>query len=1027
MPNTESLHVLYMKPQMERLFKTQFVMFIVIAVFAALGGNGNCYAQNESSETRYKLAAGFYERGQWDEAGKAFGDFLQDFPYAAQTPQANFFSAETMMQQQRFKPAYLRYQQFLTQFAGHPLAVRAMFRMGESAFRDGNTLIAIRMLEEFTRKHPQHELNQYALTYLGQLRLVKSEPQLAQLAFERSLQVYPNGPMVAEARLGVGNALMKQGYLEDARQLFEYCVEHNANKPSITDEAKLQLGLLALYKQPADHAEAQNWFAMVAENASSDTIRASAVLSWARSINESNPSKALELLEPVLGWELPSGIKIDLLIEAAIAASKTDQNELAIGWLGQVRSIKPLTKKTLDAVRFEMRLLESQDKTLEAISLAGEFNLEVEKRALIARTQEALGRQQYSEGNFDNSLETFGVLLKLRDTSADQQMVWRYFEALSFIGLKKFNAAEQSLSRISDDFSDEKMKSLVLFCKASVKFRLEKYEAAIPIFQQYLNHDLNQSDRENANQELAICYAKTISPRDADRHLDELVNDGPKLGGIDDELESVIELVAESAQQDDKQIAEKWYSYLKEHSADNDRRMRADRWLLVRSLETPLEEQSLPGFQKLFIKHPQDTRLVTTAVENAKRIEADNDISTALGWYRLALANSPTADRELVGGLRIKIAKLAYKQGGKSDLMTAKSNLEAWLANSTKDDAALTPEVLFQLAWVYHDLGESTKSIERFNQLVQAHGDSKYWPDAAYRVAKHKVTTKDYLGAKTLIDKILAASDLPEEIKTRSYFLAGKIAFANQDWHSVETSMQSFTNQATSDDAKLTAKYFIAEALFQQHKNAQASELFNQLHKNFGSLPAKYQPWVWLRRASLQLAADDTIGAAKIATEAKQLFIDFGSDYEFDFLIARGLESEGLLSDARQQFEKVIASPMGKQTETAAVSQWRIGETYFHQEKYELAIAEYYKVDSLYAHPKWRAAALIQAAKCQEHLSNPKNAAKLYRQLLDRYPDSEFAAEAKGRMANLNIAAAEMKSQQTANPKTANQNEHPKY
>ena len=437
MPNTGSLHVLFMKPHMSRLFKTRFVMFILVAAFAALNGDGNCYAQNESPDLQYKLAAGFYERGQWTEASTALSEYIAQHPNAAQTPQASFFLAETLMQQRKFNAAYVRYQHFLKQFSGHPLEVRAMFRMGESAFRDGNTLIAVRMLDEFARKYPQHELNQYALCYLGQLRLVKSEPQLAQRAFERSLQTYPNGPMAAESRLGAGNALMKQGYLEEARQLFQYCVEHNENKPSITDEAKLQLGLLALYQQPADHVEAQKWFTMVAENAGSETIRATAILSWARSVGETNPSEAFELLEPVLGWELPSNIKTDLLIEAAIAASKTDRNEIAIGWLTQARSIKPLNHKTLDAVRFEMRLLEAQDRVPEAIKLAAEFSLEVEKRELIARTQEAIGRQQYSDGEFKSSLETFGTLLKLKDTNADQRLVWRYFEALNFIGLKK--------------------------------------------------------------------------------------------------------------------------------------------------------------------------------------------------------------------------------------------------------------------------------------------------------------------------------------------------------------------------------------------------------------------------------------------------------------------------------------------------------------------------------------------------------------------------------------------------------------
>ena len=1006
MPNRESLHVLSLKPAMSRLFKIHLIILSVVAAITVFTGTQQSCAQAQTPEVQYKLAAGFYERGQWEEASKAFGDFITQHPNVLQTPDASFFLAETLMQQHQFKAAYFNYQQFLKQFTTHTLAVRAMFRMGESAFRDNNTQVAVSMLEEFARTYPQHELNQYALSYLGQLRLVKSEPQLAQRAFERSLQNYPNGPMSVESRLGLGNAMMKQGYIEEAKRLFEYCVAQNQTQPSIADDAKLQLGLVALYQQPADHDEAQKWFAEVAETATSTSTRATAILSWARSIGETAPDEAFDLLEPVVGWELPVGIKVDLLIESAIAASKTDRAELAIGWLQQVRATKPLHKKTLDAVRFEIRLLESQNKVPAAIELAEEFNLEAEKRTLIATTQEAIGREQYSEGDFEGSLETFGLLLTLQNTNAERQMTWRYFEALNYIGLKKLKQAESSLARISDDFSNEKLKSLVQFCKASVKFRLEKYSAAIPHFQKYLSYDLDPGDRRSAKQELAICFAKTENYLEADLLLDSVVSKvNANVIDSSDELESVIELVAEATRDNqDQTIAKKWYDFLKDHSQDVDRRNRANHWFLVRSLEIPIEQHTVISFKKLFVKHPQDSLLVTTAIENAKRLEANQDFTAAISWYQLALENSPATNRELNGGMQIKIANLASKQGGLANLKIAKSNLEAWLA-SAPNDSTLTAEVLFQLAWVHQDLGDSAKSISSFVQLVNNHTDSKYWPDAAYRIAKQNVATKNYAGAKELIVKILAVSDLPEAIVTRTHFLAGKVAFAEQDWARVETAMRAFSSKAANNNTRLTAKYFMAEALFQQQKNDRAIEAFNELHQSIQSVPNEYQPWVWLRKASLHMFAGDVIAAAKLATEGRQRFKDFDSNYEFDFLIARGLESEGLLTDARQHFEKVIASPNGSKTAAAAHSQWRIGETYFHQEKYKLAIAEYYKVDSLYAYPNWRAAALLQAGKCQEHLANPKNALKLYQQLLTRYPNSEFAAEAKGRMAQINDAS----------------------
>ena len=74
----------------------------------------------------------------------------------------------------------------------------------------------------------------------------------------------------------------------------------------------------------------------------------------------------------------------------------------------------------------------------------------------------------------------------------------------------------------------------------------------------------------------------------------------------------------------------------------------------------------------------------------------------------------------------------------------------------------------------------------------------------------------------------------------------------------------------------------------------------------------------------------------------------------------------------------MIRSPAGEKTETAAMAQWLIGETYFHQKNYEAALREYLKVDILYAYPAWQALALFEAAKCHELLSDYKQADECY-------------------------------------------------
>ena len=76
------------------------------------------------------------------------------------------------------------------------------------------------------------------------------------------------------------------------------------------------------------------------------------------------------------------------------------------------------------------------------------------------------------------------------------------------------------------------------------------------------------------------------------------------------------------------------------------------------------------------------------------------------------------------------------------------------------------------------------------------------------------------------------------------------------------------------------------------------------------------------------------------------------------------------------------------------MARWMTGESYFHQENYAAALAEYLQVDNDYPFPRWQPAALLQAGKCHECLGQWARRSRTYERLLIDFPDSELAAEA---------------------------------
>ena len=104
------------------------------------------------------------------------------------------------------------------------------------------------------------------------------------------------------------------------------------------------------------------------------------------------------------------------------------------------------------------------------------------------------------------------------------------------------------------------------------------------------------------------------------------------------------------------------------------------------------------------------------------------------------------------------------------------------------------------------------------------------------------------------------------------------------------------------------------------------------------------------------------------------------------------------MSDARDSYNKVLANPKATNTETAAMAQWMIGETFFHQYDYPRAREVYLKVIDQHKQPEWQARAALQAGKCWELEGDWEKAKALYTTALKQWTGSESEKKLQTRL-----------------------------
>jgi TolA-binding protein len=914
-------------------------------VLGALGSSSSAGA--EAGDDQFALAADHYSHERWQEACDAFGSLLAVHPNHARANQARFFYGEALAQLNRLDLSRAQFAELLKRDPEHRYARQALFRGGEAAYLAGDEKAAKRDLGRFRERYPRDELNGFALPYLASLELQAGNAAAAQRLFSAALEEFEKGPLADDCRLGLARAQEVLGQLERARLGYRAIVEGTSPRAG---EAALRLGML--------------------ENALGEHARALATL---ERLDTSAPVGPLQdkcrLGRGYALYQLGRYAECEEVL-AGLLARPTLGIE-AHYWQGMSQKAR--------------RQWSAAAQTLSAgAKLDQEHRLAPALAFHAADAQLEAGQHLAAREGFDRALARWP-----RGPWADDYLLG----TLRVAAAREKNA---DCARLADElmarFPDSPLRPLAEVAKGRSLFAMGEYTQAADALERVAKQALREdapghehlADVQNL---LALCYARLGRWAEANR-----LSAAPR--GEDASARLAVETrcqVAESAYAAGKlDVARDLFARLIADKVSSEATRRGLSGLAWCEFKSKRWASAAEAFEALASEFPDAATAPEAALMRASALEHLEQLEQSLASYRLLIERYATSDRAAEALWRA--ALLHEKLGQNEQALDLYGQLTSGHADFADLDAAI-----YRRAWLLRQAGKG-EAGELFARVRREFPASRYAADATLRLADAAIANQRFDEAQKLLTEI-TRPETTEEVLEEAWYLQGRMALVREQWDAVEAPLAQLIERFPRGQWARSAAYLRGEASYRQGKYEQAVERLSELAASTSDRPEPWSALAELRRAQALAQLNEWSQALEVSRAIAKRFENFDRQHEVDYLIGRALAAQADFAAAREAFARVIESPRGRATQTAARAQWMIGESYFHQENYQAALAEYAKLDERHPFPRWQTAGLLQAGKCHEHLGQWQLAVDLYDRLLKTHPTSEFCDEATRRLA----------------------------
>lgn len=987
----------------------------------------------------YNLAVKFFEQKRWPLVVEMATDFLEAAPQHNQAeqekvPLARLYLGQSLANQKKYEEARAAFRDFLNQHPSHKEAPLATYRVGESSYFLGDSKMAVTQLSAFVSRYPNDKLAPWGRQYLGESLYATGKFADATVAFEEVVKSPPNDTLKSDAMFGLARSAEKLNKKAEARK---YYTEVAATRTRRAPDALFSLG--ALDYAAGNYTEALAAFEKFEQQFPGSPLLPTAELNagfaayqlkdfdaarerFAEAVQRDEvnlvPRYWLALTSHAEGdfaqaetlfSELASveGADANLIAKSRFYAGdsqlRTEKFAAAYDTLSQVAAAYPKSSVAAEALHeateaaYRMGdFAKARQQHEQFVARFADSSVAPRQRLLISQAAvERVREEPADEAAFELARDTLSTLIS---TGGELELRSRLELARLFELKDETVEAINTLKPAYTNRDSSELMNDVRLLGASLHSRAGDAELSAKLARIVLD----QSDGQDVDARQLLIQAE--SDRKQWAVVEQLLSKMP--AGADHDR--ILVDVAEAAfAAEDFSRAAGWFE---EAVKGDDVPVSAQSGLgysLFRTDQFAAAADAFAALEQVAIGNDQ---LASTAawmrglsLQNAGK-NADAQRVFEAGVATFAVASDAAADAE-PDQLRLTNAYQMAKQAARLAREAGEVERADRYYGIGVEQLKLLPasergdldKLIHEWALLAYENDQFDRSDELFGELLSVAPKSTYADDAKLYLAESDFFAGRVDEANDAFRELITEEGTDGYIRERASLLLIDIAADREQWADLKELSAAYLKQFGTTQPRLYPTFRLGEAELRLGDYRGAIGTLQEartLAKADADAADDWLPMVWVFLAEAAIQQKQYALVDSLRTEFGERFPESPFAYQLDEIVGRSFKNRAEFAKARAAFQRVVDSESGRRTSTAAKSQLLIAETFLLEKNFGDAFKAYMKVYVNYAFPEYQAAALFQAAACDESLQNWSAAAASYQSLIDEFPESQYAADA---------------------------------